>query len=370
MNEHIRKLILILEQGGADAALVSANVNLCYLTGGVFDGWLYVTADGTETRFVRSGEGVRVRKPEQIPELLASQPASVMLEDDYLSAREYARLAALFPGARLVPDELRRIRAVKTPDEIARIRASADAQKELYAAIPALFRPGMTDTELEAAVEYRARLLGDTRMFRLFGGKMELYGGSLLAGDNAGVAAPYDFAMGGAGVHPFNPIGACGRVIEPGMTVMVDYSLNKDGYLCDMTRTFGYQCTDERVSRCMDAASEILGTCAPMLRAGTPVREIYDRSLAIVEARGLSGQYMLAFNNTRFLGHGVGLEINEPPVITASKGTLEAGMVVALEPKFFVPGIGAAGIENTYVVGENGPENLTAFPDSLLELTD
>jgi len=72
----------------------------------------------------------------------------------------------------------------------------------------------------------------------------------------------------------------------------------------------------------------------------------------------------------KFIGHGVGLEINEPPVLTArSKEVLEAGMAIALEPKFVLPGIGAVGIENTYIVHDERLEKVTLCEEELVVLS-
>jgi len=73
----------------------------------------------------------------------------------------------------------------------------------------------------------------------------------------------------------------------------------------------------------------------------------------------------------KFVGHGVGLEINELPVLTErSKELLEPGMVFALEPKFVLPSIGAVGIENTFLVTSAGIEKLTLFEEQIIDLTE
>lgn len=74
-------------------------------------------------------------------------------------------------------------------------------------------------------------------------------------------------------------------------------------------------------------------------------------------------------NQVKFVGHGVGIEINEQPVLTArSKETFRSGMVIALEPKFVFPEVGAVGLENTFIIGENGAENITPLPEELTPL--
>ena len=73
----------------------------------------------------------------------------------------------------------------------------------------------------------------------------------------------------------------------------------------------------------------------------------------------------------KFVGHGVGLEINEPPVLTPrSREILQEGMAIAVEPKFVLPGIGPVGIENTYIVQKNGLEKITLCREKILSLQD
>ena len=78
---------------------------------------------------------------------------------------------------------------------------------------------------------------------------------------------------------------------------------------------------------------------------------MYDRAVSIATREGLAGRFMGLHRQARFVGHGVGIEINEPPVLAAgSRAVLEEGNIIALEPKFVLPGIVAIGIENTWLV--------------------
>jgi Xaa-Pro aminopeptidase len=74
-------------------------------------------------------------------------------------------------------------------------------------------------------------------------------------------------------------------------------------------------------------------------------------------------------SQVRFVGHGVGLELDELPVLaTGFDIPLEPGMTIAIEPKFFFPERGGVGIENTYLVTETGFENLTVFPEEIVSI--
>ena len=90
----------------------------------------------------------------------------------------------------------------------------------------------------------------------------------------------------------------------------------------------------------------------------------------MVEKAGLTDYFMGTRQQAKFIGHGIGLEINEPPVLTPrSKDVLQPGMVIAFEPKFVIPGVGAVGVENSYLITETGAEKLTRFEEEIISLT-
>ena len=109
---------------------------------------------------------------------------------------------------------MRAARAVKTDAELQMLRRSGVLHEDVYRRIPGLYREGMTDIELEIEIERALRLEGNLGQFRISGDTMETYMGSLITGDNADEPSPYDFAMGGAGLNPSLPTGACGELIR------------------------------------------------------------------------------------------------------------------------------------------------------------
>ena len=97
--------------------------------------------------------------------------------------------------------------------------------------------------------------------------------------------------------------------------------------------------------------------------------DLYKKAMEIVEGEKLEDYFMGHTQKATFIGHGVGIELNEQPVVTArSKDVLEENMTIALEPKFVLPGVGAVGVENTYVVTPEGLKSLTIFPEEIQEL--
>lgn len=220
--------------------------------------------------------------------------------------------------------------------------------------------------ELQVEIERVSRLEGCLGQFRISGDSMELYMGNVLVGDNADAPSPYDFAMGGAGLDPSLPVGANDSTIKPGNTVMVDMNGNYDGYMTDMTRVFALGDIDPLALKAHQCSLDIHRELTSMMRPGTPAKDLYARAEEIVRERELHPYYMGHRQHAGFIGHGVGIEINELPVIAPrSRDIIAEGNVIALEPKFVIPHTGAVGIENTYAVHADHVECLTAAPEEI-----
>lgn len=198
---------------------------------------------------------------------------------------------------------------------------------------------------------------------------MDINLGSVIAGDNADEPGPYDFTMGGAGVDPSHPVGANGKTIKRGETIMIDMNGSFNGYQTDMTRVWRLGDIPDIAYKAHDCSRKILHELERIALPGIPVADLYNKSIEIVEKDGLKDYFMGHKSKVSFIGHGIGIELNEPPVVMAkSKDILERNMTIALEPKFVIPGIGAVGIENSYVVEDTGLKNLTVFPEEIMEL--
>lgn len=379
-TNRLAKITQLLHEKELDACLLSTSVNILYATGAIFNGFLFIPRTGKPLRFVKrpvdlQGDDICfIRKPEQMPELLLergySLPKTLMLEGDEMSYGEWMRLQACFPDSTFVngTHELRKVRSIKTDTELNLLRASAAAHVRSYKKIPELYRPGMTDIELSIEIERIMRLEGNLGLFRTFG-PMEAFMGSILTGSNASETSPYDFALGGAG-HPTNPIGACGMPLSQGSSVMIDMSGNFTGYLSDLTRTFSIGTLPDVAYKAHQVSVDIVLRMQEMLKEGVVCELLWEESLRMANAAGLGYCYMGTTQQAKFVGHGVGLVINELPVLAPRmKDTLRTGMVLAIEPKFVLDGIGAVGVEDTFIVGETGGERITLLDFDIIDLT-
>ncbi|MDR3119073.1 MAG: Xaa-Pro peptidase family protein [Mediterranea sp.] len=375
------KIRSLMAQHHVDAALIACNTNLLYTCGQIINGYLYLPLASPACLFVKrpnmiSGEQIySIGKPEEITGILREQglpiPGAIMLEGDELSFGEYNRLAALFPESEAINGTplLRRARSIKTEMEMEMFRRAGIAHAKAYGKIPPVYREGMTDIEFSIEIERLMRLEGSLGLFRIFGRSMEIFMGSLLAGSNAAEPSPFDFALGGKGIDPSAPVGASGIVIRKGQSVMVDYVGNFNGYMCDMTRVFSVGQLPQEAYTAHQVCLDVQETVASLAKPGAVCEDLYNAAVDVAAKAGFADYFMGAGRKARFVGHGIGLEINESPVLAPRiKTELEAGMVFALEPKIVLPEVGAVGIENSWAVTTEGVEKITCCREEIIDL--
>lgn len=365
---------------GADAILVNSNLNQLYLTGRIFMGYTYLPAQGLPHFFVRRpnnlvGDQVHhIYKPEQIPQFLTQiglpAPQHLLLEAAELSHQNWLRLSKLWD----TPSDdastlLRRCRAVKTPYEVQIMKLTGARHAAVIEQYVARYHPGMSDQEWTVEMIHQMLQAGSLGIFRVAGEDMECFMGTVLAGPNGGAVSPYDFALGGRGLHPSLPVGQSGTKLEPGTPIMVDLAANFYGYLTDCTRTFAIGQLPEAAYAAHQTAIDITKA---LMAAGVPgahCEELYHLALEMADQAGLGDYFMGLEQKARFVGHGTGLVINELPVLGArSRDHLALNMCIALEPKFVLPGIGAVGIEDTCLVTQQGMISLTPAPQAIITL--
>ena len=375
--EKIRKA---MEQVGADACLLSTPVNVYYTCGHIIIGYVYIPMQGDPTFMVRRPNNITgehfhlVRKLEELPVLLAAKgqslPNTLLVEGDDISYGDWMRIEKC-TGAKLINGSkvIRYVKSIKTAFEQEQLRLSGKIHSEVMSNVPSLYRAGMTDHEFSVEVERSFRLAGCLGLFRIYGSSMEAHMGSVLSGDNAGAPSPYDFALGGGGMHSSLPLGANGCVIKEGQTVMVDINGNFTGYVTDQSRTYSVGKLPQLAYDAHNVSIEIQAAIAKAGVPGATCEQMWQLSLDIVKKYQLEAYYMGISQQAKFVGHGIGMEINELPVLCGrNPQPLEAGNTIALEPKFVIPGVGAVGTENSYIVTENGMEKITFAPEEIIQL--
>jgi Xaa-Pro dipeptidase len=362
----------VLAARGLDAALLVQNADLYYFSGTVQRSFLYVPAAGEATLFVRKlVERARLESPlAAVVELgdLRELPAAVVARHGRAPA-ELRHLERLFPAAEAhdVGRDIMRLRAVKSAWEIARQRAAAALTTAVYQRIPGILREGLTEAQFAGLVEAEARRLGHEGIIRMRGFNQEMFYGQLLTGVSGTAGSYLDTPLAGTGLSAAVAQGVSFRRIGRGEPVVFDFVAVREGYITDFTRMFSLGEMPAELTRAYGAALRIEAEVVAAARPGVTCRTLYETAVAAAADEGLAADFMgHGAAQVRFIGHGVGLELDELPVLAANDLELEPGMVFALEPKFVLRGLGAVGVENTWVVTEAGLEVITEAPEHIV----
>jgi Xaa-Pro dipeptidase len=369
---------------GLDAALLQQNADLYYYAGTVQQSYLFVPAEGEATLFVRKvaerarresalGAIVDLPSTRQLAALVAERygrvPQRIGLELDVLPVALCQRLGDLFPDAVFedVGRTVVRQRAVKSPWEVDRIRAAAAVADEVSRRIPDLLEEGLTEVEFAGRVEAEARRLGHEGYIRMRGFNQEMFYGQLLTGPSGCVPSYLDTPLAGTGLSASVAQGVSFRRIGPGEPVVFDFVPVRDGYMADFTRAYSIGPLGDDLRHAYDAALKVEEAAARAARPGVECRAVWEAARGAAADAGLAANFMgHGAGQVAYVGHGIGIELDELPVLTDTGLELEPGMVFALEPKFVLPGAGAVGIENTWVVTEDGVERLTLAPQEIV----
>ncbi len=387
IKQRIRKLQHYLAGEGGIAALIAQNTDLYYFTGTSQQGYLFVPPQGDPLLMVKKSSAraktesplpyiTELKSASTIPDLIEQnghdRPAALGMELDVLPTDMYFRFKKIFKDTEIidVSDPIRRIRAVKSSYEIDVVRQAAKFSDMLADYMKEVLREGISEVALAGKMEARARELGHQGVVKMRLWGAELFYGHLMAGPAAAVPSYLASPTGGAGLSPAVAQGSSFRPIRRHEPVLFDYTFAWNGYISDETRIFSIgELPDELTAahEAMLSLQEIIKTeAAPGKRTGA----LYETAVEYVKNSGYADYFMGSdHERVKFIGHGVGLELDEYPFIAKGQDMLlESGMIVAIEPKLIFPGKGVVGVENTYLVDGSGLEQLTNYEESVIVL--
>lgn len=295
------------------------------------------------------------------------------MEFDVLPVALFERYRKVWPMAEFsdATPLIRQVRMIKSHYEIHLMQDAADQVDKVYQRAKEVIRAGMTDIELAAELEYVARRHGHLGMIRMRVYNGEMVFGHTFSGSDSAVPAYTDTPFGGMGPSPSFGQGASYKTIGRNEPIIIDFAGNLDGYLVDQTRVFTIGGLSERLKKGFDDMLKVQELMKEIAIEGMAWGELYDRCHALACEMGYADSFMGAKGSqVSFIGHGLGVEIDEFPFI--AKGfkdqTLQTGMAWAFEPKVVFPGEGAVGIENTFYLSHEGLKQLTHSDDALVVL--
>jgi Xaa-Pro aminopeptidase len=373
-----------LRADGLDGAFLLHPSSYFWLTGTLGDGWPFVDADGRAFLPLRTSPGraghesplpqAVVRRLSDVPGALAELGAPVRgavgIETDVVPAGVLERIRAAFPDVefRDVSRAIREVRAVKSPYEIDWIeKAGRIVCGAMDEALAPEIRAGVKEIDLMAFLEGELRRRRHQGTIRLRRWNLEMHYGMVSFGASACYPCYFDGPDGLEGLYPAVQQGGGEREITPGPTLMVDFVGGAGGYLADRTRIF---CLGEPSAEAREAHAfcrELLAGIVEQLRPGAIPSEIFTRTMEKAKASPWADRFMgWGENRVGFVGHGIGLDLDEFPVLAPRfDAPLEAGHVLAVEPKIFLGEAGGVGVENTYVIAEGGCRNVTPGPEEI-----
>jgi len=370
-----------------DAALIVHNVDLLYFSGTMQNALLFVPPDGKEILMVKKyGERAqRESAVEQIiplsswnkmPSLLMEHqgrlPKKMGVELDVLPAKEYVRLQRIFAEVEITDSSsmIKAIRKIKSPYEIDLIKQAGRIGKIVYDEVPRVLREGMTEIELAGILVALSMRHGHQNYLRMRAFNSYAYSWHVLSGYTGGMLSYIDAPMGGMGLSPSFPVGASQKRIKAHEPILIDFGICYNGYQVDETRMFCVGALPKRFTDAYGVTRKIEDAMTAGARPGVSCHELYRTGWEVAQRLGYEEYFMGPPGyKTRFIGHGIGLEIDEYPFIAQGHDyPLEEGMTFALEPKMVFLGEGAVGIENTFATGADGVEKLTPAEEALIEV--
>jgi len=370
-----------------EALLVIQKMDFYYLSGTTQDGLLFLPLEGQPLLMIkREYERAKVESPikevvslkslRDIPSLIQPiwnrLPHRLGLEFDLLPVKDYFKFQELFPGTRFTDASgvLREARKIKSPFEIDLMRKAGEIGRKVYRKARKILRKGMTEIEFGGLLEAAAKRYGHEGLLRVRSLNYEAYTWHVLSGPAGGIVSQSDSPMGGLGLSPAFPVGASLRSMKFHEPILVDFGTCYHGYQADETRMFSIGRLRQKLTDAYNACREIHDAVLEEVRPGADCEAIFLKTLRLAEKLGYKESYLGPPGlQVHFIGHGIGLELNELPFIAQGQSyPMEQGMTFAVEPKIVFPGEGSVGLENTLVVTEKGYEILTPVEQEIFQV--
>ena len=384
IDARIHALQEVLQQQDLDGALIVHHTNLFYFSGTSQSCHLFIPRSGKPLLMVRKScpralkespieQIIEVKSLKMIPEILQGKGFTVDtlgLELGVIPYNTWKFYKKIFGDINLadISDPVKKIRMIKSSYEIGLLQGACAVLDQVFTEVPSMVREGMTEIELASLFEAGMRRRGYSGCSKMRAFNQDFFLGNVTSGTSGAVPSYFDGPVGGSGLTPANnPHGAGWKTIGPGEIIYIDYTCVINGYTADGARMFAIGSVSEPLRQAHRAALTILERIVAMIRPGVICEDIYEHSAALAQEMGLQDNYMgIGNDRVRFVGHGVGLELDEYPIFAKGmKMSLAPGMTFALEPKFVFPE-GAIGIENTYALKADGVEVLTHAPQDIL----
>ena len=370
-----------LRQNDIDGLFIVQRVDLFYFSGTAQNGYMYIPAEGRPILFIKQylpraakesslADIVKIGSIKEIPGLIVDRygrlPQKLAYELDVLPVNDFKFYQSLFDPKKWVDGSphILKIRRIKSDWEIAQLEKTADMTAKTFEYMRAAIRPGLSEIEFAGMFETYARRLGHGAGIRVRHFQTEGYPWHVLSGKSGGMVGLLDSPASGQGTSAAFPVGAGPKKLCADEPIMVDLGSVLNGYHLDETRMFAINSMPAKAMETCQVALEIHNTIIENAKPGITLEALFDQSVQLAEKLGHADSYLGAQGyKVSFVGHGIGLEIVEPPIIARNKKEcLEPGMVFSLEPKFVHENEFCAGVESVILITETGARLISKVP--------
>ncbi len=367
-----------------DTIIILGRVNQYYFMGTMQDGILIIKNGGKLMYFARrSYERAKIESPisdciypmekySDAAEVCGKLFGNTLIETDIATIEVLERLRGQFDIGKIYPIKkiLSEVRAIKSPYELDAIREAGKRHKYLLEeVVPGILREGMSEVDLSAELFEKMLKLGHQGVSRFNSYQTEMIVGQIAFGTNSLYPTNFDGPGGMKGLSPAVPLfGSRDTLLKKGDLVFIDIGFCIEGYHSDKTQVYMFGAKpSEKVEKIHRQCVEIQKKTASLLKSGNIPSEIYSSIIDCLDSSFLENFMGFGDRRVRFLGHGVGLHVDELPVIAKGfDNPIKENMVFALEPKKGVPQVGMVGGEDTYIVTPYGGECITGGEKDIL----
>jgi Xaa-Pro aminopeptidase len=370
-----------LRQAAIDGLFIVQRADLFYFSGTAQNGFLYLPAEGRPLLFIKQSVAraraesaladiMAIDSVKALPGLIAEfcgrPPERLGLELDVLPVNDFRFYRALFTPKECVDGSplILKVRCIKSTWEIGQLEATAEMTRRTFDHMRSIIATGLTEMEFAGMFEAYARTIGHGGKLRVRHFNTEGYPWHVLSGRSGGLVGVLDSPASGEGTSAAFPAGAGNRRLCPDEPIMVDLGSVMNGYHLDETRMFAIGSMPEKAYRASRCAIEVHDAVIAQARPGATLAELFDQAAAVAARLGFKEVFLgPPGHQVSFIGHGIGLELVEPPIIARGRDArLEAGMVFALEPKLVYENEFAAGVESVFQVTAAGGRLISKVP--------
>lgn len=381
INNRIAALQKELQRNGIDGVLIIQRADLFYFSGTAQNGCLYVPVDHKPLLFIKQNYQralaessiatiFEIRSIKDIPHLIQDHigrsPSIIGFELDVMPVNEFNFYHSLFNPNETIDasPSILKVRKIKSAWEIEQLEATATMTAATFEYMRSAICPGLTEMEFAGIFETHARKLGHGGKLRVRNYQTEGYPWHVLSGESGGMIGLLDSPASGEGTSAAFPVGAGHRKLKVAEPIMIDLASVMNGYHADETRMFAIDSMPAKAQEASLAAIAIHDQVINLARPGIVAGELFDRAVATARSLGYETQFLGPPGyKTSFIGHGIGVELIEPPIIARGKtDVLEPGMTLALEPKMVFENEFSAGIESIIVITETGSRLISKIP--------